>query len=78
MCEVFCVVYLKDCDGICPVRVRILPGFALHQAFGKHIQIEDGVVFRVLDLTLEQLHDVQECLQRTADVYDYRKIQTSK
>lgn len=71
MCEVFVILYLKDCDGICPVWVGIFPGFAIHQAFSKHVQIKNGIVFRVLDLTLEQLHDGQESLERAADVHNY-------
>lgn len=73
MREVLCILYLKDRDGICPVLIRILPGFAIHQAFSKNVEIEDGVVFGVLDFTLEQLHDVQERLKRAADVHNYRQ-----
>lgn len=59
---------LEDLDGVGPVKVGPLPRFAISQAFRKLVQIEDGVVFRVLDLALKQLHDVQERLQGTADV----------
>lgn len=59
---------LEDLDGVGPVEVGLLPWFAIRQAFREHVQIEDGVVFWVLDLALEQLHDVQERVQGTADV----------
>lgn len=62
--------YLKDVDGIGPFGVGVLPRPAIRQALGKHIQIEDGVVLRVLDLALKQLHDVQECVQGATDVHN--------
>lgn len=69
---VLCPLYLENLDGIRPVRVRVLPRFAIHQAFSKHVQVEDGIVFWVLDLALKQFHDAQESIQGTADVYDCR------
>lgn len=74
MCSrLLCSAYLKDLDGIGPVRVGVLPRFAIRQALGVHVQIEDGVVFWVLDLALKQLHDVQESLQGAADVHNCRQ-----
>lgn len=79
MCvRALCSLYLKDLDGIGPVRVGVLPRFAIRQALGIHVQIENGVVFWVLDLTLKQLHDVQESLQGAADVYDCRQNKSKR
>lgn len=70
-CSVF--AYLEDLDGVGPVWVGVVPRFAIGQALCKHVQIENGVVLGVLDLALEQLHDVQESVQRAADVHDCRQ-----
>lgn len=78
VCSVLGSLYLKDLDGIGPVGVGVLPRLAIRQALSKHVQIENGVVFRVLDLTLKQFHDVQESLQRAADVYNYRRNKDKK
>jgi len=67
-----CFSYLKDLDGIGPFELGVLPRFTISQALCKHIQIEDSIVFRVLDLTLKLLHDDHECLQGPADIYDCR------
>lgn len=64
--------YLKDLSEIDPVRVRGLPRFAIGQALTENIQIEDGIVFWIVDFALEQLHDGQEGLQGAADVHDCR------
>ena len=73
VCLVLCSPYLEDLDGIGPVWVGVLPRFAIGQALCKHVQIENGVVFGVLDLALKQLHDVQESVQWAADVHDCRQ-----
>lgn len=67
-----CPPYLENLDGISPVRVGVLPRFAIRQAFSKHVQVEDGIIFWVLDLALKQFHDAHECVQGAADVYDCR------
>lgn len=77
-CHVLCSRYLKDLDGIGPVRVGVLPRFAICQALCKHVQVENGVAFWVLDLGLKQFHDVQESLQRAADVYNCRQNKEGK
>lgn len=71
--RVLCSPYLEDLDGVGPVWVGVVPRFAIGQALCKHVQIENGVVLGVLDLALEQLHDVQESVQRAADVHDCRQ-----
>lgn len=63
--------YLEDLDWIRPVGV--LPRCAFRQALRKHVQVENGVVFWVLDLPLKQFHDVQERVQGPADVYNCRQ-----
>lgn len=78
MCvSVLTVLYLENLDGIKPVRVRVLPWFVIDQAFSKYIQVEDCIVFWVLDLNLEQLDDAQEGIQGTADIYDWRHNNSS-
>lgn len=78
VCSVLCSRYLEDLDGIEPVWVGVLPRFAICQALSKHIQIENGIVFRVLDLALEQFHDVQERLKGAADVHNCRQNKNKK
>lgn len=65
-----CFSYLKDVNGIGPVSVRVLPWFTICQTLSENIQVENGVVFRIRNLTLKQFHDVQESVQRATDVYD--------
>lgn len=67
-----CMLYLEHLDGVDPVGVRVLPRFALREALGEHVQIEDDVVLRVGDLALKQLHDAQESLQGAADINNYK------
>lgn len=77
MC-VLCSLYLKDLSEVDPVRVWGLPWCAIRQALTENIQIEDGIVFWVLDFTLEQFHDAQEGLQGAADVYNCRHNDNNK
>lgn len=70
--SVLCPLYLENLDGISPVRVGVLPRFAIRQAFSEHVQVEDGVVLWVLDLALKQFHDAQESVQGAAEVHDCR------
>lgn len=65
--------YLKSADGISPVWILVLPWFSIRQTLGIHIQIEDGIVFWVVDLGLEQFHDVEESLKRSTEVNDCRE-----
>lgn len=65
--------YLKSADGISPVWILVLPWFSIRQTLGIHIQIEDGIVFWVVDLGLEQFHDVEESLKRSTEVNDCQR-----
>ena len=65
-------LYLEDFNGIRPVRVRVFPGLAFGQTLCKHVQVEDGVVLRVGDIILKQLHDAQERVQGSTDVHNCR------
>lgn len=67
------VFHLEDLDGIGPVGVGVLPRFPFGQALRKHVQIENSVVFWVLDLALKQFHDAEESLQGPADVHNCRE-----